>query len=46
MTVDSKLIHDSLYAPNGGHVPKEGGSCSILLKKKIYQRGFLPGRAF
>lgn len=34
MTVDSKLIHDSLYAPNGGHVPKEGGSCSILLKKR------------
>ena len=46
MTADSKLIHDSLYAPNGGHVPKEGGSCSILLKKRYTSVVFCPGEPF
>ena len=46
MTIDSKAVHDSLYAPNGGHVPKEGGSCSILLKRRYTSVVFCPGEPF
>ena len=46
MTIDGKMIHDSLYAQNGGHIPKEGGSCSILLKKRYDSVVFCPGEPF
>lgn len=46
MNNDSNQIHDSLYAPNGGHIPKEGGSCSILLKKRYSSVVYCPGEPF
>ena len=37
-----KAYHDSLYAKNGGHIPKEGGNCSVLLKKRYSSVVYCP----
>ena len=37
-----KEYHDSLYAQNGGHLPKEGGNAGILLKKRYSSVVYCP----
>ena len=37
------LVHDTLYAENGGFLPKEGGSSNILLKKRYSGMVCCPG---
>lgn len=38
----NKEYHDSLYAKNGGHIPKEGGNAGILLKKRYSSVVYCP----
>lgn len=42
--MNNKSYHDALYAANGGFIPKEGGSCNILLKKRYSSLVYCPAQ--